>query len=132
LHIAADRSTIARAALESIAFQVVDALARMQEVSAVQVTRLLADGGLVRSDLLMQLQADLLGITVERPAQGELASLGIAYLAAGGAGLPVDEGFLSRGRGATQTFTPQLDEASRQRRMARWHSGVERAAGWAR
>ncbi len=131
LHIAADRSTIARAALESIAFQVVDALGRVQEVGAVPVTRLLADGGLARSDLLMQLQADLLGIAVERPAQGELASLGIAYLAARGADLPVDEGFLARGRGAWRSFTPQLDEAARQRRMALWHAGVERAAGWA-
>jgi glycerol kinase len=131
LHMAADRSTIARAALESIAFQVVDALTRMREVSGVQATRLLADGGLARSDLLMQIQADLLGIVVERPAQGEPASLGIAYLAARGAGLPVDQGFLGRGRGAMRTFTPRLDEASRLRRIALWHAGVERAAGWA-
>jgi glycerol kinase len=131
LHIAADRSTIARAALESIAFQVADALALLREVSGVTVTRLLVDGGLARSDLLMQIQADLLGIAVERPAQGELASLGIAYLAARGSGIPIDAGFLERGRGAARSFAPRLDEAGRQRRMALWHAGVERAGGWA-
>jgi glycerol kinase len=129
---AADRSTIARAALESIAFQTTDALARMQEVGGVQATRLLADGSLARSDLLLQIQADLLGVAVERTDQGDLAALGIAYLAAQGAGLPIDPGFLQRGRGPAQRFAPRLDEAGRRRRMALWHAGVERAAGWDR
>jgi glycerol kinase len=132
LHMAADRSTIARAALESIAFQTTDALARMQEVGGVQATRLLADGSLARSDLLLQIQADLLGVAVERTDQGDLAALGIAYLAAQGAGLPIDPGFLQRGRGPAQRFAPRLDEAGRRRRMALWHAGVERAAGWDR
>jgi glycerol kinase len=132
LHTAADRRSIARAALESIAFQVADALAAMREVSGVRVTRLRVDGGLARSDLLMQMQADLLGIPVERPALGELASLGIAYLAARGAGLAIAEDFLVRGRGAPRTFTPQIDEPARYRRMALWHSGVERAGRWTR
>jgi glycerol kinase len=132
LHMAADRSTIARAALESIAFQVADALAHMQEIGGVHATRLLADGGIARSDLLMQIQADLLGITVERPTQGDLASLGIAYLAAQGAGLPIEASFLQRGRGPAQSFAPRIDEAGRRRRMALWHAGIERAAGWGR
>jgi glycerol kinase len=129
---AADRSTIARAALESVAFQATDALARMQEIGGVPVTQLLADGGLARSDLLMQIQADLLGVAVERTAQGEPAALGIAYLAARGAGLPIDASFLQHGRGPAQRFTPRLDAAGRHRRMALWHAGVERAAGWER
>ena len=132
LHMAADRSTIARAALESIAFQVADALARIQDVSGVPVTRLLADGGLAGSDLLMQIQADLLGIAVERPGQSELAALGIAFLAARGAGLAIDDEFLQRGRGPAHTFAPRLDTAGRRRRLALWHAGIERAAGWTR
>ena len=76
--------------------------------------------------------AKRLGVPVERPTQGELASLGIAYLAARGAGLTVEEDFLERGRGEARVFTPQLDEAGRQRRMALWRAGVERAGGWAR
>jgi glycerol kinase len=130
LHATADRRSIARAALESIAFQVADALALMRKVSGVALTRLRVDGGLARSDLLMQMQADLLGIAVERPAQSELASLGIAYLAAMGAGLTVAPDFLANGRGKARVFTPQLDGAGRERRMALWHSGVERAGGW--
>jgi glycerol kinase len=132
LHMAADRSTIARAALESIAFQATDALARMQEISGVPVTQLLADGSLARSDLLMQIQADLLGIAVERAEQGEPAALGIAYLAARGAGMPIDARFLEGGRGPTQRFAPRLDQAGRRRRMALWHAGVERVVGWDR
>ncbi len=132
LHMATDRSTIARAAVESVAFQTIDALARMQEVGGVRATRLLADGSLSHSDLLMQIQADLLGIAVERTNYGDLAALGIAYLAAQGAGLPIDSGFLQRGRGPAQRFVPRLDDASRRRRLALWHAGVERASGWSR
>jgi glycerol kinase len=80
----------------------------------------------------MQIQADLLGVTVERPEQSEPTALGIAYLAARGAGIPVDASFVERGRGPTQRFAPRLDQAGRQRRMALWHAGVERAAGWDR
>jgi glycerol kinase len=80
----------------------------------------------------MQMQADLLGIPVERPARSELASLGIAYLAALGAGLAPAPDFLANGRGKARAFIPRLDETGRQRRMALWHSGVERAGGWAR
>jgi glycerol kinase len=132
LHMAADRSTIARAALESVAFQATDALARMQELSGVPITLLLADGSLARSDLLMQIQADLLGIAVERAEQSEPAALGIAYLAARGAGIPIDARFLEQSRGPAQRFAPRLDQVGRQRRMALWHAGVERAAGWDR
>jgi glycerol kinase len=131
LHPAADRATIARAALEGLAFQVGDALARLHDISGVAATRLLADGSLASNDLLAQIQADLLGIVVERPPSGELASLGIAYLAARGAGLPIAGDFLDEGRGPARRFVPQIDEASRRHRIALWHAGVERAAGWA-
>jgi len=131
LHLAADRATIARAALEGIAFQVGDALARLHDISGVAAIRLLADGSLASNDLLAQIQADLLGIVVERAPPGELASLGIAYLAARGAGLPIAGDFLDEGRGPARRFVPQIDEASRRHRIALWHAGVERAAGWA-
>lgn len=132
LHLATDRRSIARAALDSIAFQVADALTLMHEVGGVAVTRLHVDGGLTRSDLLMQTQTDLLGIPVERSAQSELASLGIAYLAACGAGLALDEQFLERGRQASYVFSPQIADADRQRRLTVWRAGVARAGGWTR
>jgi glycerol kinase len=130
LHAGSDRRSIARAALESIAFQVADALGLMREAGGIPVACLRADGGLAHSDLLMQMQADLLGIPVERPAQSELAALGIAYLAAIGAGLPIAGDFLAAGRGTSREFTPQLDDATRQRRMVLWREGVARASGW--
>src|SRR5262249_45901300 len=132
LHTATDRASIARAALESIAFQVADALQAMRTIGEVSLTRLLVDGGLAGSDLLMQMQADLLGIPVERPARGELASLGIAYLAGLGVGLAMAPDFLANGRGKVRAFIPRLDDAGRQRRMALWHSGVARTGGWAK
>jgi glycerol kinase len=132
LDTATDRRAIARAALESIAFQVADARATMRDASGVDLVRLRVDGGLAGSDLLMQMQADLLGIPVERPARGELASLGIAYLALLGAGRAVSPDFLANGRGTPRVFTARLDDAGRQQRMALWHAGVERAGGWVR
>jgi glycerol kinase len=132
LDTATDRRSIARAALESIAFQVADARATMRDASGVDLVRLRVDGGLAGSDLLMQMQADLLGIPVERPARGELASLGIAYLALLGAGRSVSPVFLVKGRGPPRVFTARLDDAGRQQRMALWHAGVERASGWVR
>ena len=130
LHLAADRATIARAALEGIAFQVGDALARLHEVGGTVVTHLLVDGSLARSDLLMQIQSDLLGVVVERPAEGDMSSLGVAYLAARGAALPIADDFLDEGRGPARRFVPQIDQASRQRRIGLWHAAVERIAGW--
>jgi glycerol kinase len=132
LDTATDRRSIARAALESIAFQVADARATMRDASGVDLVRLCADGRLAGSDLLMQMQADLLGIPVERPANGELASLGIAYLAQIGAGRAVAPDFLANGRGTPHTFSARLDDAGRLQRMALWRAGVERAGGWVR
>jgi len=132
LDTATDRRAIARAALESIAFQVADARAIIRDASGVDLVRLCVDGGLAGSDLLMQMQADLLGIPVERPARGELASLGIAYLALLGVGRVVSPDFLASGRGTPRVFTARLDTAGRQQRMALWRAGVERASGWAR
>jgi glycerol kinase len=130
LHAGSDRRSIARAALESIAFQVADALALMREAGGIAVACLRADGGLAHSDLLIQMQADLLGIPVERPAQSELAALGVAYLAAIGAGIPIADDFLAAGRGKSHVFMSRLDPVGRQRRMALWREGVARASGW--
>lgn len=130
LHFTTDRSSIARAAVESIAFQIVDTFNHLQTCGKIAPTRLLADGRLARSDLLLQLQADLLGLPVERASQADLAALGIAYLAGKGAGLPISQHFLTRGRGRIDRFYPQIDEANRKRRLNLWHTGIERAANW--
>jgi glycerol kinase len=132
LDTATDQRAIARAALESIAFQVADARITMRDAGGVDLLRLCVDGRLAGSDLLMQMQADLLGISIERPGNGELASLGIAYLALLGVGRAIPSDFLANGRGTPRIFTAQLDDAGRQQRMALWRAGVERAGGWVR
>ncbi len=76
-----NRGHIARAALEGIAFQVADVLAAMQSDSGVPLQELRVDGGAARNNLLMQIQADLLGVPVTRPSNAETTVLGATYLA---------------------------------------------------
>lgn len=130
LHGADDRSTIARAALESIAFQMADLLAYLQAVGGGPTTRLITEGSLAHNDILMQLQADLLGMPIERAGAADPAILGTAYLAARGAGIPIAAGFLAHGRGAPRQFIPHLDPAARQRRLDLWHAAIEHTASW--
>lgn len=124
------RAHIARAALESIAFQVTDVLRAMDGDTGTPLRELRVDGGAAANDLLMQYQADLLGVPVRRPAALETTALGAAYLA----GLAV--GFWSgleelRGLGGEATvFIPQGDRPQAELRMARWREAVERAKGW--
>ena len=100
---------IARAALESIAFQVADVLHAMDADTQNGFTKLRADGGAAANDMLMQFQADLLGIPVERPAILETTAQGAAYLAglASGFWASVEEIATTRPEG--QLFRPQMD-----------------------
>jgi glycerol kinase len=121
---------IARAALESIAFQVVDVLHGMEGDSAHRLTKLRADGGAAANDMLMQFQADMLGIPVERPAILETTSQGAAYLAGLATGFwgSVEEIATTRPEG--QIFTPQMERAKARQLYARWQDAVGRAKGW--
>jgi glycerol kinase len=114
---------LARAALESTAFQVADVVAAIER-SGVAVRQLVVDGGASASDTLMQFQADLCGVPVVRPALLELSALGAAWLAAEAAGLssqPPTEGV------AAITYRPQLSEQRRQDRIDRWREAVAAA-----
>ncbi|KAF1046628.1 glycerol kinase GlpK [Xylophilus sp.] len=125
------RAHIARAALESIAWQVADVFAAMERDAGLPLAELRVDGGASTNDLLMQLQADVLGVPVVRPKVTETTALGAAYLA----GLAV--GFWSGGDeiaalwAADRRFAPALDAAARQARHARWRQAVDRARKWA-
>jgi glycerol kinase len=122
---------IARATLKAIAFQTRDALEAMEEESGIRLDSLRADGGASRNDLLMQLQADVLGRPVVRSAVAETTALGAAYLAGLGVGLwPGLDDVASRWR-SDRTFEPQLEEARREELYAGWRRAVERAKGWA-
>ena len=126
------RAHIARAALESIAFQSAEVLEAMQKDSGMALKELRVDGGATANDLLMQFQADLLGVPVVRPKVLETTALGAAYLA----GLTVDL-WKSRDEIAAQwqaerRFEPRMDAGRREELMARWREAVGRSLSTAR
>ena len=131
-----ERSTeighLARAALESIAFQVTDVMRAMESDTPHRVQKLRADGGAAANDTLMQFQADLLGLPVERPAILETTALGAAYLAGLATGFWSSVEELRDTRAEPQLFTPKLDREKARRQYARWQDAVERAKGWNR
>jgi glycerol kinase len=122
---------LARAALEAIAFQSRDVLEAMTADAGVAARALRVDGGAAANDLLCQLQADLAGVPVQRPAVIETTALGAAALAALGAGLWRSLAEAARRRTIERTFTPAMDEAERSARYAGWRRAVERARAWA-
>jgi glycerol kinase len=122
---------LARAILESIAYQVADVLEAMVADAGTSVAELRVDGGAAASDLLMQFQADVLGVTVERPVVTETTALGAAYLAGLAVGLWPSVADLALQRRRERTFTPRMAPAERAARLAGWHRAVERAKGWA-
>ncbi len=126
------KAHIARAALESVAFQSAEVLEAMQNDSGQPLAELRVDGGAAANDLLMQFQADLLGVPVVRPRVLETTALGAAYLA----GLTVN---LWRSREevaahwqAEKRFEPRMDHSEREKRMARWREAVARTRNWAK
>lgn len=121
---------IARATLDGIAFQVADLVSAMEKDSGHKITHLRVDGGASASDLLMQIQADLLGIPVERPANIESTALGAAMLAGLASGWWPDLDSLSSARSATQRFEPALSAENRLDRLDVWHRAVPRAQNW--
>jgi glycerol kinase len=126
------RAHIARAALESIAFQSAELLEAMQRDSNQSLSELRVDGGAAANDLMMQFQADLLGVPVVRPQVLETTALGAAYLA----GLTVDlwksREELARHWKAERRFEPRMAASERDSRMARWREAVTRSRSWAR
>ena len=121
---------IARATLEGIAFQVADVLTAMEADAARPLAELRVDGGAAASDLLMQMQADLIGVHVVRPKVTEATALGAAGLAGLGVGLWPDPAALADGWQVERTFEPEMSEDERQQRHADWQRAVERARGW--
>ena len=125
------RAHIARATLEAIAFQVADVLRAMVSDAGSPVTELKVDGGAAGNDLLLQLQADLLGVPVVRSAIQETTALGAAYLAGLGMGYWTDETELSRMWQSNGRFEPAISEDERRSRVDIWRRAVERSRGWA-
>jgi glycerol kinase len=122
---------IARAALESIAFQAADVLEAMTNDAGRPLAELRVDGGGARNDLLMQFQADLAGVPVVRSAVAETTALGAAYLAGRGAGVWKSDAEIDRQWRADRRFEPAMLRKEAERRLAEWRRAVERARGWA-
>ena len=120
---------IARAALESIAFQVADVLQAVQS-EALPLAALRVDGGASVNNLLMQFQADVLGVPVVRPKVTETTALGAAYLAGLATGFWAGPDELRAKRSDDIRFEPKMDAAERVTRRARWSRAVERAKNW--
>ena len=122
---------IARAALEAIAYQTADVLAAMQSDSAIRLKELRVDGGATRNDMLMQFQADVLGVPVVRPRIHETTALGVAYLAGLGVGYWSSADQLAAQWQADRTFEPRMDRGNAETLLAAWRKAVERSKDWA-
>lgn len=122
---------IARAAVEAIAYQSAELLAAMQNDAACQVTEMRADGGAARNDLLMQFQADLLGIPVVRPRVTETTALGAAYLAGLACGFWASLEEIERQWQVERRFEPAMAPERREALLARWARAVDHARAWA-
>ena len=121
---------IARAALESIAFQVADVLRAMDTDAAAPFRELRVDGGASANDTLMQFQADLLGIQVVRPAVLETTALGAAYLAGLAVGFWQSPEEIWKQRAQPTLFEPKGDKRTMDAMRGRWEEAVKRAGGW--
>ena len=126
----ANRAHIARAALEGIAFQVSDILEAMESDSGVPLKELRVDGGAARNNLLMQLQADLLGCRVTRPLNSESTVLGATYLAGLAVGYWPDQETIARQWQSDRAFEPAINADERQSRRAAWTRALERSRSW--
>jgi len=127
-----NRGHVARAALEAIALSVADVVDCMQQDSGVALNRLRVDGGASGNDLLMQIQADVLGLPVERPVVVETTALGAALLAGLEAGFFADAAAVADARCVERRFEPGIGAEARRRMLAAWRDAVERSKGWAR
>jgi glycerol kinase len=126
-----DRRHIARAALEALCYQSRDVLEAMAADSDIGLAALRADGGAAANDLLMQLQADLLGVPVQRPAVTETTALGAAYLAGLAVGYWSGLEEIAAQWQIDAEFKPAMSSERRDALYAGWQRAVERARGWA-
>jgi glycerol kinase len=125
------RAEIVRAVLEAIAYQTRDLALAMEADCGIELSDLRVDGGMVANDVLMQIQADLLGRPVTRPAVTETTAFGAAMLAGLAAGIWNSTEEIGATWQVDRTFQPALDADERDRRYRGWLRAVERSRGWA-
>ncbi len=126
----ATRSHIARAALESTAYQTRDVIVAMEQDCGSPLKELRVDGGMVVNELLMQFQSDILNVPVVRPETIETTALGAAYAAGLAVGYWQGLDDLKSNWGMAKTWTPQINETARRRLYASWQKAVRRSTDW--
>ena len=122
----ATRAHVARAALESLAFQVADVARTMEQDAGIVIDQLNVDGGASANDLLMQMQSDILNAQINRPVVIESTALGAAFLAGLNTGFWESLQEIRAMREPDEHFLPAMDAATREERMAGWHDAVRR------
>lgn len=122
---------LVRATLEGIVFAVKDFMETMRRDAGVPIRSIKVDGGASRNNFLLQFQADMLDAEVVRPLNPEATSLGAAYMAGLACGFWKDPQDCFQGQEVDKVFTPQIEEAERERLYAEWSEAVRRSMGWA-
>ncbi len=126
----ATKAHLARAALEAVAYQTLDVIQAANSELDAPIAELRVDGGMVRDELLLQFQADVLGVPVVRPQVTETTALGAAYAAGLAVGLWRDTDELRELWAEDRRWEPAIDDATREHGIARWHQAVERTLDW--
>jgi glycerol kinase len=126
----ANAGHIARAALESTAYQTRDVLDAMVTDSGVDLVELRVDGGMTSNDLLMQFQADILGVDVVRPRVAETTALGAAYAAGLAVGVWEDLAEIPALWAEDARWSPRMAAEERERLHTRWQQAVQRSFDW--
>ena len=126
------RAHIARAVLDSIAFQVTDLVRAMNDDAPCPLTTLRVDGGAAVSDILMQTQADISDVPVHRPHCVETTATGAAYLAGLAVGYWKNKEEVRKNQAIDRVFYPEITEEDRAKRIKGWNKAVKYAYGWAK
>jgi glycerol kinase len=124
------RAEIARATLESVAYQTRDVIEAMEADSGVELKELRVDGGMVNNNFLMQFQSDILGVPVERPVVAETTALGAAYLAGLAVGYWESTDDIRQNWALDRKFEPNMEGANRDQLYKGWKKAVQRALAW--
>lgn len=124
------KAELARAVLESIAYEVTDLVKTMKEESGQDISVLRVDGGASVSDFMMQFQADMLGLPVDRPSMIETTAIGAAYMAGLATGVWNDTKEISAIRNQQRLFVPSIDDELRSQRYSKWLKAVELSRLW--
>ena len=127
---ATNKYHIIRATLESLAFQTADVIALMEHSTGLKVSSLSVDGGASANSLLMEFQADISGIPIERPICVETTALGVAYMTGLTLGVYSSLEEIKSNKKTDKRFTPSMDSVLRSEKLDEWHRAVDRTRGW--